>query len=396
MKILHTAEWYPPSVGGVQLFMQQISERLAARGHDVTVATARLPGRTGSAGGVRIEEFEVTGSVVSGIKGELERYQRFLLDGDFDVMFNYSAQQWTADLAFPLLGRLRARTVFGPCGFAGLGDPAARGYFERMPSVLDRYDRIVLHTVNFRDARFVRERSRARTALITYGADPAEFPDAPASGLRERLGLPAGIPLLVTVGNHTGGKGHGRVMAAFLRARIGRAALLVVGGPAPWPGCEARCQRLARAVRVASLGRKRALVLDLPRRDVVAALREADVFVFASRSECSPIVLVEAAAAGTPFITGTAGNAEELAEWTGAGVVVPGGERPDGTTETDIGALARAIERLVADPLERERLGEAGRAAFLDRFTWERVTDRYEELYRDLLAAPARATDPAA
>ncbi len=42
MNILHTSEFYSPGVGGEQEVVKQLSERLAARGHEVTVATTRL------------------------------------------------------------------------------------------------------------------------------------------------------------------------------------------------------------------------------------------------------------------------------------------------------------------------------------------------------------------
>jgi glycosyltransferase involved in cell wall biosynthesis len=396
MKILHTCELYSPSVGGIQEVVRQVSERLVARGHEVTVATTRLPGRTWtSLGGVRVEQFDISGNAVIGLRGEVERYQRFLLDGDHDVMMNYAAQQWTADLAFPLLGRLRARSVFVTCGFSALYDPAFRDYFARMPAVLDRYDGIVLHAERYRDADFVRAHTRTPATLITYGAALEEFAAEHDRSLRRRFGVPESVPFLITIGTHTALKGHGNVMRAFLRARTGPAVLAVIGNP--WvPGCEKRCRRLARLGNALGLGRKRILMLDLPRADVVAALRSADLFVFASLIECSPIVLFETAAAGTPFITGPAGNAPEIAAWTGAGVVVAGSQRADGITRTDNAALTRAIERLVHDPAERERLGAAGRRAFLERLNWDRVTEQYEALYQQVLAAPPRHASGAA
>lgn len=40
MKILHTCESYWPAICGVQEVVQRVSEELAARGHEVTVATS--------------------------------------------------------------------------------------------------------------------------------------------------------------------------------------------------------------------------------------------------------------------------------------------------------------------------------------------------------------------
>ena len=55
MRILHTVEFYPPSIGGMQEVVRQLSERLVLLGHDVTVATTRIPERTASSqNGVKI------------------------------------------------------------------------------------------------------------------------------------------------------------------------------------------------------------------------------------------------------------------------------------------------------------------------------------------------------
>src|SRR5262249_25311677 len=45
LRIVHTVQMYHPHVGGSEEVVKQLSERLAARGHSVTVATGSLPER---------------------------------------------------------------------------------------------------------------------------------------------------------------------------------------------------------------------------------------------------------------------------------------------------------------------------------------------------------------
>ena len=45
MKIQICCDTYYPSVGGVQIVLQQIAERLVKRGHTVDVATSKLENR---------------------------------------------------------------------------------------------------------------------------------------------------------------------------------------------------------------------------------------------------------------------------------------------------------------------------------------------------------------
>ena len=87
MKILHTVEFYSPSVGGAQEVVRQISEQLVSRGHEVTVATTKLAVRRDAViNGVRIESFAISGNAVRGCTGEVDRYREFLRTGNFDII----------------------------------------------------------------------------------------------------------------------------------------------------------------------------------------------------------------------------------------------------------------------------------------------------------------------
>ena len=146
-------------------------------------------------------------------------------------------------------------------------------------------------------------------------------------------------------------------------------------------GCQWDCRRRAIATRLRSAGRKRVMVLDPPRPEVVEAFKAADIFVLGSQVECSPLVLFEAAASGTPFVSVASGNAEEIAAWTGGGIVVPSKRLPDGRVTASPEAVADQITALWQDRARRKGLGEAGRAAWLREFTWDRLAERYEEAY---------------
>ena len=93
MRILFACELYEPSVGGVQEVVRQISVRLVERGHQVTVATSHLPGRSGeNITGVRIAAFNVAGNLVSGMRGDVDAYRNFVLQGNYDVYMVKAAQ----------------------------------------------------------------------------------------------------------------------------------------------------------------------------------------------------------------------------------------------------------------------------------------------------------------
>jgi glycosyltransferase involved in cell wall biosynthesis len=387
VKILHTVEFYSPSVGGAQEVVRRVSEAFVRRGHDVTVATTRLPARTTrTLNGVRIEEFDVSGNAVRGLVGELDRYRGFVADGPWDVVMTYAAQQWTMDALLPVLDDVRAATVLAPCGFSALRDPAYGDYFRDLPIALVKWDHLIFHSDTYQDVEFARRAGLTRYSVVPNAAEPTEFEAADPEAFRAEHGLSPDTPLLLTVGSHTGIKGHALVLDALRALRADGVVLALVGNTVHGRGCLWDCRRRALALRLASRGRRRALLLDPPRPEVAAAYRAADLFVFGSEIECSPLVLFEAMAAETPFVTVDCGNASEIAAWGGAGVVVPSSRRSDGRVVASATELARAIERLLADAPARAAMAEAGREAARERFNWDAVAGEYERVYRTALA----------
>ena len=109
--------------------------------------------------------------------------------------------------------------------------------------------------------------------------------------------------------------------------------------------------------------------------DVAPWLAGLDVFVLPSHGEHFGRVLVEAMALGKPVVATDAGGVPEIVVDGETGLLVPPGDPP---------ALAAAIARLVEDPAQRARLGEAGRRRATSEFSLERHRDALRALYQEL------------
>jgi glycosyltransferase involved in cell wall biosynthesis len=368
VKILHTVQFYSPVVGGSEEGVRQVSERLAARGHDVTVATARHPGRRDRLiNGVAVEEFDLSGNAALGIRGDAEGYRNFILHGGFDIVLNYAAQTWATDLVLPILDRVPARKVLVPCGYSGLTDGRYARYFAALPEYLRRYDRIIYLSPRYRDAAFGEQHGIGRSVVIPNGADEREF-DRPAAGFRQWAGIDTRY-LVITVANHYTSKGHAFVIAAL--RRLGRAdvTLAIVGRMSrnPLRGCGVAC-------RFAALRDRRVrLFPDLAREWVVSALQEADLFVFGSRLECAPLVIYEAFASRLPVISTPVGN---VPDHQGLVEIV---DTVDGAT--------RAVADLLDDAARRREKADRGWQLWRDGHTWESIALSYEREYERLLSA---------
>lgn len=387
MRILHTVEFYHPSVGGMQEVVKQLSERLVSFGHDVTVATSRIPGRVEKVvNGVMVEEFAVNGKLALGMSGEVERYQRFLCESDFDVITNFAAQQWATDAMITMLDSIKGRKVFVPTGFSELSHPRFKDYFAAMGQWMKQYDMNVFLSDNYRDINFARDNGVKRIAVIPNGASEDEFLPEPGVDIRARLGIPHDHALILHIGSHTGKKGHAEAIRIFSAAHIGNATLLIVandfGG-----GCGTSCQirkTIFNAWPQRHADGKRILVTSLSRQDTVAAYREADLFLFPSNIECSPLVLFECMASRTPFLTTDVGNAAEIIDWSGGGHLLPTRKDDKGCSWAKVPESAGLLENMCRDRAARERLAVSGFTAWRDRFTWGKIARDYEALYRDL------------
>lgn len=441
MRILLACEFYYPSVGGVQEVMRQLGERFAQSGHEVIVATTRLPQRRSCAiGGVSVEEFRVWGNLANGMGGEVERYRQFVLRQDYDVLMIKAAQQWTFDALIPVLGAIKRSKVFIPCGFSGLFDPRYAEYFRRMPFWLREFDRLIFYASDYRDINFARDHGLKNVVLLSNGADEREFNIRKDPAFRARYNISDNAFAVLTVGSLTGLKGHLEVAQAFERCNFGsRPACLILCGNNPGEiltdvglgeqvfmhlfrraravyegGGKVRLMRWFLRAMLVKLGfgwlltkmgydrthlavlketvrrinripGRQALIADLPRAELLQAYLNCDLFVFASQVEYSPLVLFEAAAAGLPFVSVPVGNAAEIAEWTGGGVICGATLDAKGLTRVDPAILAKKIDELAAQPELLAVLGATGKDRWQERFTWQKVFRLYEKVLEDCL-----------
>ena len=423
MRILLACEFYYPSVGGVQEVIRQLAERLVEHGHRVTVATSYLPERRfRELNGVSIKEFRIFGNLVHGMKGEIEAYQTYVLEDRFDVLMIKAAQQWTFDALIPVLHSITKPKIFIPCGFSSFYEPEYQGYYRQMPDALRKFDHLIFYASDYRDIDFARDHGMSNYTIVPNGASEREFRSPADHGFRQRHGIPENAFVLLTVGSQTGQKGHREVAEAFEIARFSdRPAVLILNGnrtgflqkvTAIW-----RAFGVTRVIKwiirtslirlnlgwvlrimgysvqvpmsldmlVSRINRagasKRAMLVNLPRVELVQAYLNSDLFVFASNIEYSPLVLYEAAAASLPFLSLPVGNAEEIARWTGGGEICPAVNDAKGYTRVDPVVLAEHIMRLAGDSERLSHLGTMGRRNWEEQFSWDKIAMLYEKIF---------------
>jgi glycosyltransferase involved in cell wall biosynthesis len=386
MKILHTVEQYFPSVGGMQEVARQISERLVGFGHEVTVATSYRADRNFKDWhGVSVEAFKISGNAVRGYEeatGERKRYRDFLVNSDFDVITNFAAQQWATDLAWESFPEIKAKKIFVPTGFSGLYDPLYKDYFSKMADVMKEYDLNIFLSHDYRDINFARDHGIQKFEVIPNGASAEEFLKKNDYDFRPRRGLNKGTFFILLVGSHTGEKGHHEAMEIFSKANLANSTLVIIANVYSL-ACYGEC--FFRSLIHNLFHSNKILIRSLSREETVAAYHQADLFLFPSNIECSPLVLFEAMASKIPFLTTDVGNAKEIIEWSQGGVLLPTEKDQTGYSHAKIEESAILLKDLYNNRDLRESLGRNGYEAWRDKFTWEKIARNYERQYKRAL-----------
>ena len=129
---------------------------------------------------------------------------------------------------------------------------------------------------------------------------------------------------------------------------------------------------------IAGDGPLRHLVPDalgfVPQNELFALFERAAVVVVTSEREGLPMVVLEAMARGKTVVSTPVGGIPTVIEDGKTGFLVPVG---------DMAATRAAIERALADPELRHRIGEAARERVREYCSWERVTERTLQVYAE-------------
>jgi glycosyltransferase involved in cell wall biosynthesis len=213
----------------------------------------------------------------------------------------------------------------------------------------------------------------ARVVTLHNGIATGRFAAGPGTGeeVRRELGIPAGVPLMVTVAVLRPPKGISDMLRALPRVakRIPDVHYLVVGDGPDRPDLEATAAGLGLGTRVHFAGR---------RADVPRMLAAADLFVLPSHREALPTVVAEAMASGLPVVATRVGGTPEMVSEGHGRLVEPGD--PEG--------LAAAVVELLGDGTLAAAMSARAREVAAEHFDIGRQAVRLVDVYRGL--APRR------
>ncbi len=372
LRVALICHYYPPHVGGIENVVREQAERLAARGHDVSVVTSSCADRPGvqQLGGIRlaragawnfferygipfpifgpglvraawravrsaevvhIHDVQYVSSWVAALCAWLQR-KPYLITQHVDIVDHpRSPVRWVQQLVFAALGRpllRRAQQIF---------------------------------VLNDRVYDFVRTAtgSNRQIQVLANGVDTTKF--RPASAERRRRSrlargwAPTEI-IAIFVGRPVPKKGY----EVFSRISLPGVRLVLAGAKSPASQTGAAPEKPVQFLGI------------LSSEELASAYQDADIFVLPSRGEGFPLTVQEAMACGLPIVT-TKDPAYACYELDPTLLrLVP----------AELAEVSAAIADLSADPKLRQEMSRYSRAQALAQFDWSVHLAELESQYR--------------
>jgi len=172
-----------------------------------------------------------------------------------------------------------------------------------------------------------------------------------------------------------------------LRSKIKRGTLLMIGNNYQYFKRQyIKHPKLAWLSFINKLfGHKKIIFNYFSREFTVAAYKEADLFLFPSNVECSPIVLFECAASKLPFLSTDVGNSIEIAQWTKGGEIMATTKDEGGFSHVVVSDGVEKLNALYENKTKREKMAKESFEIWQQKYSWEVITKEYEQLYSNLL-----------
>jgi D-inositol-3-phosphate glycosyltransferase len=403
---LHTSPLDQPGTGdagGLNVYVVEVSKRLAERGIEVEIFTRAVcrdtpptvelvPGvlvRNVVAGPFEELDKNALPAQICSFTFEVLRTEAAFAPGRYDLLHAHywlsgqvaarAAERWGVPLVQSMhtLGKVKNLALAsGDCA-----EPAARIRGEG--EVVAAADRLVANTAE--EARQLIELYGAdpwRVETVSPGVDLSVFrPSSPASSLAVRgpLGLAADAVVLVFAGRIQPLKGPDvvlRAAAALLRLcpwLADRLVVVIVGGPSGSEvGAPGRLAGLAEGLGIADYVR---LEPPCPQRELAGWYRAADIVLVPSHSESFGLVALEAQACGTPVVAAAVGGLRTAVRDGYSGILVDG---------HDPVVWARVLGGLLSSP---GRLSELSRGALehAAAFNWPATAERLVGVYTEAM-----------
>jgi glycosyltransferase involved in cell wall biosynthesis len=298
MKILFCCEFYYPYIGGVEIHTKKLAD-FFSKNNKVEIATSSIQSNFSTKNyisnkKIKVNRFNIKGNLVKGYSGDISKYEDFLLNGKFDVIFFNAAQQWTFDLALPILDYIKSKKIFFPCGFSRINNILYKPYYYLLQKKINYIDSIICCSKDWQDYKFIKKFYKKKIYIVNNGADNIKLKKIKfKNDIRKKFLYIANIKYL---------KGQDRVLDIFKKVKKNSVLFFIYSNKINTFYKKYIFYKIKKFNISNKRHNKRILtILNDSRIHIKKYFSLSDAFISGSRLEYSPLVMYESLAAGIPY-----------------------------------------------------------------------------------------------
>jgi 1,2-diacylglycerol 3-alpha-glucosyltransferase len=373
-------ECYHPMRNGVVVSISSFTRMLQEMGHEVTIFTARHPDQNGEDSNNIIRfpsiTFPIKVKYPIPIPLATREARERLRGGRFDVIHTHAPMMLGH---FAMAYRLRSHLPLVFTYHTMIEDythyvPLPQGWSRRRAIDLSRIycnasDHVIAPTPAV-EKRLRQYRVNSPISVIPTGIDIDIIDHVQPGNFREQYNIPQDVPLLAYAGRIAKEKNIPRLLSSFreiVKKEPDTHMLLIGGGPYD--------TEVQKYITENNLDSRVKMTGFVPREQLIAGLKEADLFVFASVTETQGLVIGEAMACNLPTVAVTADATMDLIDNGCEGLL---------TSDND-GEIADAAIELIRNKNKAAEMGVAARAR-VETISARKCTERLIDIYHRVIS----------
>ena len=389
MRIIQVCEKFPPSIGGLENHVYNLSYELSLRGHQVTVLTSDIKnisffkiGRSDKTYEKITDNFEVyrfraypPNIPYAGIYATIPSLIKKLINSDPDVINTHSHALIHSDIT-SILSKIKKVSLVLTIHTSG--DTAARSYMTPLLKLynntvgkfsLKAANRIVATSLQMAEyfSRFV---DKEKICVIPNGIKLERFLNIPPPHLFKK-DYDLGRNVVLFIGRLAPVKGIQYLLKAAPQVlrEVPNTFFVIVGSVSHDYNFQKELEKLCRKLGVDDKVIYTGFISD---DELLKAYSAANVFVLPTLREGLSIATLEAMASGKPVVASNVGGLPSIVKDGVTGFLVePKNE----------GQLADSIIKLLLNEKLAREMGDNGKKMVED-YSWERIAEETEKVYR--------------
>jgi glycosyltransferase involved in cell wall biosynthesis len=376
LKIFQVVPYYPPHVGGMEYYVQHLSEELASRGHEVTVFTTSNEPTPSivTTNGVKIYSLKKMVNIYN-IPIVPTLFWELVSKEKPDVVHTHQYPVFFSDVA-AAASWLKHTPLLLQVHIVSDAKSPLSGFISDMYyttlglKTLRTADTVIVPSLAYRTKLIGMHVNPKQLQVIPYGIDTKRFSGALKSEeFRVKYNC-QGSKVILSVGRLNYQKGFQYLIAAMpaIIKQIPNAKLMIVG-------IGEELTYLKNLTKSLNLNKSVIFTGRISQTEIPTAYAASDLFVLPSLFEAFGISLIEAQAAGKPVIcTRTGGTPEAIIDGETGFLIEPKNPKQ----------LEKTIVRVLSDDALSRRMGAKGRAFVEERFDNKKVIYKIINAYEKL------------